>query len=447
MKKVIIVGGGTAAWICAYRLMQTENVKQITVINSGEIPIIGTGEGATGALSDLILKGDDQEFLRKTNSTKKLGIRFENWLGKGKHFDKPVDGWYYNRNHDKHIMRKIINADADLSDYSVNAFLMKHESNNFESVKRYTYHFDGKQVGQYFKEKCLASEKVKNIIDTITDIVDIDGSITKLVGKNGIYTADFYIDSTGFARLFNKKFKHDFEDYSEYLDIDSAVPFLLEQRDQSYTVSRALDNGWMWEVPKTNNLGCGYNFSSKHCTYEQALDEVQSYLGYKVKPIKHIKYQSGCFPISAKNNYAYIGLSASFIEPLEATALHTTIYNADSLVDYFDNKITLQQYNDLCYEMISDFRDYIILHYRKSPRKDTQFWIDQHNKPIPKKLQKQIEIFENGSLECLYKHTHIYFMFTIGLPYNLFGKAVDYENWDIHIPTLKTIERLKLEYS
>ena len=67
MKNIIIVGGGTAAWTTAYQLSKSYAVKSIKIIYSGEIPIIGTGEGATGSLNDVILKGDDKEFLEKTN--------------------------------------------------------------------------------------------------------------------------------------------------------------------------------------------------------------------------------------------------------------------------------------------------------------------------------------------------------------------------------------------
>ena len=453
MKNIIIVGGGTAAWTTAYQLSKSYAVKSIKIIYSGEIPIIGTGEGATGSLNDVILKGDDKEFLEKTNSTVKLGILFENWQGEGTSFRKFVDGWYYDgirggAKKDIDVMYKMLEEDANIEDYSVNAFLMKHGIHDYTEVKRHTYHFDGKNVGKFFRDRCLATNKVFEEIETIEEVVNENGKIINLKGKENTYSADFYIDCTGFARLFNKVFEHEFQSYTEWLDIDGAVPFLLPTKKQNYTVSRAMKNGWMWEVPKTDNCGSGYNFSNKHTTAEEIIDEAEKWLGHKVKPIKEVRYTPGCYKEIAKNNYAYIGLSASFIEPLEATALHSSIYSADFLVKVLEDKKTLKDYNDYVYEMVEDFRDFTIMHYRYATRNDTKFWQDQKKKPIPEKLQEQMKIFEKGSLECLYKTTHIYFMFQTALGFKFINKPNIFNyNKDIEVPTFKAIERIKEKHN
>jgi flavin-dependent dehydrogenase len=453
MKDIIIVGGGTAAWTTAYQLSKSNSVKSIRIIYSGEIPIIGTGEGATGSLNDVILKGDDKEFLEKTNSTVKLGILFENWQGEGTSFRKFVDGWYYDgikggAGKDIDIMHKIIEEDANIEDYSVNAFLMKHGIHDYTEVKRHTYHFDGKNVGQFFRDRCLATGKISEAIDTIIEVANQNEQVLYLQGNQDTYSADYYIDCTGFARLFDKTFKHEFESYSEWLDIDGAVPFLLPTKKQNYTVSRAMKNGWMWEVPKTDNCGSGYNFSSQHTTADEVVAEAEKLLGHKVKPIKEVRYTPGCYKKVAKNNYAYIGLSASFIEPLEATALHSSIYSADYLIKVLEGTQTIDDYNDYVYEMVQDFRDFTIMHYRYATRSDTKFWQDQKKKPIPKKLQEQMRIFESGSLECLYKTTHIYFMFQTALGFKFIKKPKVFNyNKDIEVPTFNAIERIKKKHN
>ena len=453
MKDIIIVGGGTAAWTTAYQLSKSNSVKSIRIIYSGEIPIIGTGEGATGSLNDVILKGDDKEFLEKTNSTVKLGILFENWQGEGTSFRKFVDGWYYDgikggAGKDIDIMHKIIEEDANIEDYSVNAFLMKHGIHDYTEVKRHTYHFDGKNVGQFFRDRCLATGKISEAIDTIIEVANQNEQVLYLQGNQDTYSADYYIDCTGFARLFDKTFKHEFESYSEWLDIDGAVPFLLPTKKQNYTVSRAMKNGWMWEVPKTDNCGSGYNFSSQHTTADEVVAEAEKLLGHKVKPIKEVRYTPGCYKKVAKNNYAYIGLSASFIEPLEATALHSSIYSADYLIKVLEGTQTIDDYNDYVYEMVQDFRDFTIMHYRYATRSDTKFWQDQKKKPIPKKLQEQMRIFESGSLECLYKTTHIYFMFQTALGFKFIKKPKVFNySKDIEVPTFNAIERIKKKHN
>ncbi len=204
MKKLIIVGGGSASWASAYQILRSESVDEIQVIHSGTVPIIGTGEGATGSLDDIILKGDHKDFLEKTNSTVKLGILFENWQGVGTKFNKYVDAWHYDArrnsehspNKDIDIMYKILEDNIDVDDVSINAFLMKHELQDFTEVKRHTFHFDGRNVGQFFRDKCLESTKVTSTVDTIIDVEVNNGKIISLHGEKDSYTADFYVDST-----------------------------------------------------------------------------------------------------------------------------------------------------------------------------------------------------------------------------------------------------------
>jgi len=452
MKKLIIVGGGSASWASAYQILRSESVDEIQVIHSGTVPIIGTGEGATGSLDDIILKGDHKDFLEKTNSTVKLGILFENWQGVGTKFNKYVDAWHYDArrnsehspNKDIDIMYKILEDNIDVDDVSINAFLMKHELQDFTEVKRHTFHFDGRNVGQFFRDKCLESTKVTSTVDTIIDVEVNNGKIISLHGEKDSYTADFYVDSTGFRRLFADFVEHEFEPYEEWLDINAAVPFLLPAKKQAYTVSRAMESGWMWEVPKTNNCGSGYNYSTKHASSDEVIAEAQKYLGHDVEPIKVVEYTSGCYKKTAGVNYAFIGLSAGFIEPLEATALHCSIYSAEELIKVFKKQKTIDQYNKYVHEMVTDFRDFTILHYRSATRNDTKFWQDQKKKPIPEKLREQMEIFKNGSLECLYKTTHIYFMFQTALGFNFINKpkVFDYDK-TVKIPTLDAIQRIK----
>ena len=118
-----------------------------------------------------------------------------------------------------------------------------------------------------------------------------------------------------------------------------------------------------------------------------------------------------------------------------------------ALVLMVHNK-TIDDYNDYVYEMVQDFRDFTIMHYRYATRSDTKFWQDQKEKPIPQKLQEQMKLFENGSLECLYKTTHIYFMFQTALGFKFIKKPKTFNYYkDIKVPTFEAIERIKEKHS
>ena len=109
---------------------------------------------------------------------------------------------------------------------------------------------------------------------------------------------------------------------------------------------------------------------------------------------------------------------------------------------------TIEDYNDYVYEMVQDFRDFTIMHYRYATRSDTKFWQDQKEKPIPQKLQEQMTLFENGSLECLYKTTHIYFMFQTALGFKFIKKPKTFNYYkDIKVPTFEAIERIKEKHN
>jgi len=90
--KIVIVGGGTAGWLAACYLAKynhsSDNLNEITVIESSKIPIIGAGEGSTGIFTKVMRNQfsnwgmSETEFLYETESTLKLGINFKDWNGR-----------------------------------------------------------------------------------------------------------------------------------------------------------------------------------------------------------------------------------------------------------------------------------------------------------------------------------------------------------------------------
>lgn len=407
---IVIIGGGTAGWITAYILSQNINIKTIKVIESSKIPIIGTGEGSTFILQPIIKDIGEQTFLKETNSTHKLGIKFNDWFDKGINYNAPLDVPKFKNESHVDSFKKIVNNKEKIENFYINANLMEKNCLNDE-IFRYSYHFDGKEFGQYFKNLLLKKNKVQLVDDEIIDINFNNKKILNIFGKNNTYVADMYIDCTGFRRLLNDRTKHDWISTKEFLPIDSAIPFRLDKKDFFYTVAQAMDYGWMWQIPKKNNLGCGYNFCSDYITAEQAIDEVSSFLKTTINPIKLIKYDSGYIKEPLGENYCFLGISSNFFEPLEATNIHTTVQMSEWLSDYISRKITKYQFNSFSENMLTEFRDLIMFHYRTN-RRDTEFWINEYNRTnFPDKLKEQIKLFNNGSLECVYTYLNIYWWF------------------------------------
>ena len=82
IRKVVIVGGGTAGWMSAALLKRVlGEPMEIELVESEEIGIVGVGEATIPPIQHVnaVLGLDEAEFLRETRSTIKLAIRFENW--------------------------------------------------------------------------------------------------------------------------------------------------------------------------------------------------------------------------------------------------------------------------------------------------------------------------------------------------------------------------------
>ena len=86
MLKVVIAGGGTAGWMAACALStRLGRLLDITLVESDAIGTVGVGEATIPPMRNFhrLMNIDEQEFMRETQATFKLGIEFDNWGEKG----------------------------------------------------------------------------------------------------------------------------------------------------------------------------------------------------------------------------------------------------------------------------------------------------------------------------------------------------------------------------
>lgn len=397
--KITIVGGGTAGWIAAYFLCNDHpGDHEITVVESSAIGIIGAGEGSTGTMIDLLngtffnKKIDFNKFLQETDGTLKQGIYHQNWTGDGTGYFAPIDAsptWYYYE--DTYFK-------CALANFKKERFHLASQIGieyDFGLNKRFgAMHFDGHKVGKFFKKECL-EQGVKLVDDVVDNVVCKDNGYVDYIefASGSKIHADLFIDCTGFAKVIAKEVDIGWKSYADYLPVNAAIPFQLkyekDERPKTYTSATALSSGWMWEIPLQTRKGCGYVYDDRFLSKDQALAELESVVGQKVDPIKHIKFESGRSEVFWKKNVLVLGLTSAFVEPLEATSIHSTIIQLLIFSKEYLFKDSVQtdkegartEYNKKISILYDSILDFISYHYQ-GQRRDSEFWNYIHNNKV-----------------------------------------------------------------
>lgn len=396
--KICIIGGGTAGWLAALWISKLcPGQHHITVIESSKIGIIGAGEGTTGIFQHIVQNRwadfgiNEAEFMRETGATQKMGIRFTNWQGNGTSYIAPIDNTIEVSEHsDPVLIEHCLTQGLDRVHLStICGNLAEQGLSSIDQDLKTTYgynayHFDGHKVGQYFKK--LAGPHCAEIIDSeVVSVESAKGLIVSVSLSNGdSVAADYWIDASGFARVLSRQLGTEWHSYREHLTCDRAMPFIIDHQGPitPLTESRALSAGWMWQIPTQDRIGCGYVYDSRYLTDQAAQAEVEAVLGCSITPIKWITFDPGRLCELYTENTMSLGLSGSFLEPLQATSIHTTVAQLQLWYQLTHQRtLTLAQANDSVAAVVDQFADLIQLHY-KSGRSDSAFWQHQQRTPM-----------------------------------------------------------------
>lgn len=275
IESILIVGGGTSGWVAASYLNRflAPSGCRITLVESAEIGTIGVGEATIPPLVQFVreMELDEAEFMRRTNSSYKLGIRFDDWVRDGHSYFHPfgVCGSRIDNLDLFHFWLKGKQTgrwEGEYSDYSVQKLLSQSDlaprpidgGSPIIDNGSYAYHIDAIALAGYLREIAVG-EGVTHIQDTVKDVVaGADGMIERIETEDGhSLEADLYIDCTGFAALLMEQGLDDpWIDWSPMLLCDRAVvrPLSPDGSMTPYTVSTALDAGWMWRIPLSHRI-------------------------------------------------------------------------------------------------------------------------------------------------------------------------------------------------
>src|SRR5210317_1408674 len=346
--KIIIVGGGSAGWMAAATLISQFPNKDITVIESPNVPTVGVGESTLGQINNWLdlLNIKDEDFMPHTDASYKLSIRFEDFYKKGDGgFHYPFGNVIENQKlgtKQLWFLKKYLQPKTPITDYANwlyqnmalvnNNVLFKNENREleyFDFKNHVAYHFDATKFGLWLKDHYCKPKGVKHILEDVKTIETNEDGIESL---NNIHKADMFIDCTGFkSMLLGETLKEHFNSYSHLLPNNKAWATRVPYKDKEnelvpYTNCTAIENGWVWNIPSWGRIGTGYVYSDKYVSDEEALNEFKRHLDkkrsdYSKSEFKNIKMRVGIHDRLFVKNVCAIGLSAGFIEPLESNGL------------------------------------------------------------------------------------------------------------------------------
>lgn len=393
-----IVGGGTAGLVTALILKTKFPFKNITLIKSDKIGIIGVGEGTTEHWSHFMnfVGIDRDDLIAKTDATLKYGVMFENWTPNS--FLHAVPDQINQIRLGQYLAGygKII-SDNTSNKKIVNSQSAWNKKVDLDSLP-YQFHFNTFKLNDYLENICV-SRDIKIIKDEIIGVNLNNDNISSIQGTNQQYNFDFYIDCTGFKRLLIDKLGAKWQSYSKYLKMNSAIAFQTEDTEEynPYTLAVAMDYGWMWRIPVWGRWGNGYVFCDEYIDEHQAKKEVEKYLGHEIEVRKSVKFDPGCLDKTWIGNCVAIGLSSNFVEPLEATSIGSTINQVFLLMHYLQNysQQSIAVYNKKTNDILENIRDFIVLHYMVS-KQNSKFWKDIQSIEVPPHLKSNLVRWSNN---------------------------------------------------
>ena len=407
--RVCVLGGGTAGQIAALiiKCRFFENI-EVDIIKSDKVGIVGVGEGSTEHWKEFtdFVGIDPYELIAKTDATLKGAIMFDGW-GNKKYLHNTIPEFSklkFGQLHAAYLLMLKNNSSFDdivdpLLYKSKIRSLIRPKNNKNKLLPVNQFHFNALKLNNFLEEKCKDRE-ITCITDEIIDVtINNKGEIDTLKGKKQIYkNYDLFIDCTGFKKLLISKLGAKWTSYNKYLHTNEAIAFPTKDTDEYplYTLSKTLDYGWMWRTPTYGRWGNGYVYNNNYINADQAQKEVEKIIGHKVEIFKNIKFDPGCLDKVWIKNCVAMGLSASFIEPLEASSLASIIQQSFLLIHQlpnFNEKI-IDQYNDKISAMNRNIRDFICLHFYVK-KDNSQFWKDIQKTKLPDTLQNQLEIWKN----------------------------------------------------
>ena len=431
VKRLVIVGGGSAGWLTAGVIAAEHRTKegaglQVTLLESPDVAPIGVGEGTWTTMRDTLRKigVSETDFIRNCDASFKQGSKFDCWVSGRVHdyyfhpFVLPqgyletnlAAGW---------LKRHGTTPFADLVSFQPHLCAQgkapkQAATPEYAAVANYAYHLDAGKLGVFLRDHCVANLGVRHVADHMTGVTAAEnGDIAAIATrKSGALEGDLFVDCTGLnSWLLGGHYGVPFVPRGDVLFNDTALALQIPYASEgapiaSHTVSTAQSNGWIWDIGLPTRRGVGHVFSSAHTSVDAAERELAAYVErttgapFTGAPRK-LTFKPGYRRQFWQRNCVAIGLSAGFIEPLEASALALVELSAAMLSDEMPATraamdIVARRFNDFFTYRWERVIDFLKLHYVLSRRDDSEFWRDNRRaETIPERLRECLTLWRH----------------------------------------------------
>ena len=427
IRRVVIVGGGTAGWMAAAaitRVLGEMPGLSIELVESEEIGTVGVGEATIPqiVLFNKMLGIDEAEFVRETRATYKLGIEFVDWVRPGHRYVHPFGSYGLDMKgiefHHFWLKGRALGDPTPLDAYSLGivgglqgrfAYPRPDQPSSPLSKLAYAFQFDAGLYARFLRRLAEANGATR----TEGRIVDVErdpetGHVAAVVLQSGKRVeGDLFLDCSGFrGLLIEGAMAAGFEDWTQWLPCDRAVAVPCESGGdrQPLTRSTARGAGWQWRIPLQHRIGNGYVYSSAHLSDDEAAATLLANLdGAPLADPRLLRFTAGHRRRAWVGNVVALGLAGGFLEPLESTSIHLVQSAIARLLTYWPTRgfdqIEIDRFNAAHVSDYLNIRDFLVLHYKATERADTPFWDYCRTLEPPPGLASKLAVFgANGRI-------------------------------------------------
>ena len=434
VRHVVILGGGSAGWLTAALLARehhagTPGGLAVTLIESPGTPPIGVGEGTWPSMRDTLRRIGLPEttLFRECDASFKQGSHFHGWMrgasaADGDHYRHPftlplgfgeadlVAGWL--QRHGDRPFAEVVSAQPHVC--AAGHAPKQAATPEYAAVANYGYHFDAVKFGLQLREHAVANLHVRHVLDDVAQVLSHDdGDIAALRTRaHGDIEGDLFVDCSGLASvLIGQHFGVGLRSCRHLLFNDTAlalqVPYATPDAPIACeTISTAQPAGWTWDIGLPARRGIGHVYSSAHVSHDEAEQQLLAYIRRSGGPQelgtpRRISFDPGYRERFWHRNCVAVGLSAGFVEPLEASALALVELSAAMISQEMpatreEMALVERRFNDAFTYRWERVVDFLKLHYVLSRRDDSDYWRDHRDRAsLPDRLADLLTLWRH----------------------------------------------------